>query len=88
LITALTTVAGLLPMALTEPPGESIDYRALATCVAGGMALSTLFTLWVVPLAYTLLDDLRHAFPARVVHWRLRPSRKASAEPAAEHALV
>ncbi|MEL6907229.1 MAG: hypothetical protein AAFP22_17595, partial [Planctomycetota bacterium] len=35
-----------------------IDYRALATCVAGGLTVCTFFTLWVVPLAYTLLDDL------------------------------
>ncbi|HTF89860.1 MAG TPA: efflux RND transporter permease subunit [Planctomycetota bacterium] len=83
LITALTTVVGLLPMALTEPPGEGIDYRALATCVAGGMSISTIFTLWVVPLAYSLLDDLRIAFAARVVHWRARRGSAAPAEDSA-----
>ncbi len=71
LMTALTTVVGLLPMALTEPPGEGIDYRALATCVAGGLSVSTISTLWVVPLAYAMLDDLRIAFAARVVRWRM-----------------
>ena len=61
LMTALTTVSGLLPMALTEPPSQSmVDYRALATIVAGGLITSTFFTLWVVPLAYTVLDDLGH----------------------------
>jgi multidrug efflux pump subunit AcrB len=58
LMTALTTVFGLLPMALGEASREGIDYRALATCVAGGLAVSTFFTLWVVPLAYTLMEDL------------------------------
>jgi hypothetical protein len=29
--------------------------------VAGGLAISTFFTLWVVPLAYTLFDDLAAA---------------------------
>ena len=58
LMTAMTTVFGLLPMALSEPPSEGIDYRALATCIGGGLAFSTFFTLWIVPLAYTLLDDL------------------------------
>jgi len=58
LMTALTTVFGLLPMALGDAPAQGIDYRALATCVAGGLAVCTFFTLWVVPLAYTLLDDL------------------------------
>ena len=58
LMTALTTVFGLLPMATARTSGEGIDYRALATCVAGGLALSTFFTLWMVPLAYSLADDL------------------------------
>jgi HAE1 family hydrophobic/amphiphilic exporter-1 len=57
LMTALTTVFGLLPMALSKASGEGIDYRALATCVGGGLAISTLFTLWMVPLAYSLAED-------------------------------
>jgi len=58
LMTALTTVFGLLPMALSNAPTQGIDYKALATCVAGGLAVCTFFTLWVVPLAYTVIDDL------------------------------
>jgi len=57
LMTALTTVFGLLPMTLGQVSSEGIDYRALATCVAGGLAISTLFTLWMVPLAYSLAED-------------------------------
>ena len=60
LMTALTTVFGLLPMALSEATNDGIDYRALATCVAGGLVISTFFTLWIVPLAYTVMDDLTH----------------------------
>lgn len=67
LMTALTTVFGLLPMALGEAPREGIDYRALAVCVAGGLAASTFFTLWVVPLAYTVIDDA-----ARGMWWVVR----------------
>ncbi len=58
LMTALTTVVGLLPMAMGDAPTQGIDYRALSTCVAGGLAICTFFTLWVVPLSYTLIDDL------------------------------
>jgi hypothetical protein len=47
---------------LGERARDGIDYRALATCVAGGLAFATVFTLWVVPLAYTVLDDLVAAF--------------------------
>ena len=82
LMTALTTVCGLAPMMVTEPPANGFDYRAVATIVAGGLVASTFFTLWVVPLAYTLLDDL-----ARVVidHWRwwLRQARAFFARRAA-----
>lgn len=76
LMTTLTAVLGLIPMALTEPPGESIDYRALATCIAGGLSVSAVLTLWVVPLAYTLLDDFSLAL-RRQMGWSLRPRRGA-----------
>jgi HAE1 family hydrophobic/amphiphilic exporter-1 len=72
-MTALTTVVGLLPMIMAEPPRDGFDYRTLATIVAGGLAASTFFTLWIVPLAYTLIDDLSHAFVARVRWWVRRP---------------
>jgi len=71
LMTTLTAVLGLIPMALTEPPGESIDYRALATCIAGGLTVSAVLTLWVVPLVYTLLDDLSIAL-GKMLRWSLR----------------
>tara|TARA_R110002126_G_scaffold64513_6_gene165163 strand:+ start:5163 stop:8687 length:3525 start_codon:yes stop_codon:yes gene_type:complete len=66
LMTAMTTIFGLLPMALSRAPGMSIDYQALAVCMIGGLTCSTLFTLWGVPLAYTLFDDL-----GRHVRWTL-----------------
>ena len=77
LMTALTTVIGLLPMMFARPPSNGIDYRALATCVGGGLAISTFFTLWVVPLAYTVLDDLGKAVRAAVARG-LRPPARAS----------
>jgi len=80
LMTTLTAVLGLIPMALTEPPGESIDYRALATCIAGGLSVSAVLTLWVVPLAYTLLDDFSQAL-SKQMGWSLR-TRRTPARPA------
>jgi HAE1 family hydrophobic/amphiphilic exporter-1 len=72
LMTSLTAVMALLPLAIKEPSGDAIDYRALAICVAGGISMSTVFTLWVVPLAYTLFDDLS-AHVVSQVRWALRP---------------
>lgn len=78
LMTALTTVCGLFPMIVTPPPSNNgFDYRALATIVAGGLIASTFFTLWVVPLAYTILDDLAGVFRARMTWWTRRPARAA-----------
>ncbi len=78
LMTALTSVIGLIPMAMAEPHGEGIDYRALATCVAGGLSASTFFTLWVVPLAYTVVDDLSVAIRTQVA-WAVRRGERAVA---------
>jgi HAE1 family hydrophobic/amphiphilic exporter-1 len=65
LMTALTTIIGLIPTAMAEPASEGIDYRALATCIIGGLSLSTVLTLWIVPLCYTQCDDLARALVAR-----------------------
>jgi multidrug efflux pump subunit AcrB len=77
-MTALTTVIGLIPTAIAPPASEGIDYRALATCVAGGLAVSTVFTLWTVPLAYTLIDDASQA-TAGAFRALLRPLLRARA---------
>jgi|TARA_B100000959_G_scaffold63439_1_gene66929 HAE1 family hydrophobic/amphiphilic exporter-1 len=57
LMTALTTIAGLLPLALSKPDGSGISFQSLAVGVAGGLTFTTFFTLWTVPLLYTILQD-------------------------------
>ncbi|MHC4377454.1 MAG: efflux RND transporter permease subunit, partial [Planctomycetota bacterium] len=78
LMTALTTITGLLPMILAEPPTDSIDYRSLGTIVAGGLAASTFFTLWVVPLVYVLIDRASGAVSGAV---RSGVGRRAAPSP-------
>ncbi|MBI3820171.1 MAG: efflux RND transporter permease subunit [Planctomycetes bacterium] len=59
LMTSLATIVGLVPMALADDSsGQGISYKVLAIAVCGGLATCTFFTLWVVPLSYTLFDDL------------------------------
>ncbi len=56
LMTTLTTILGLLPMALAW--GEGAELRSpLAITVAGGLLLSTLLTLVVIPAAYLLVPS-------------------------------
>ena len=55
LMTTMTTALGLLPMALGL--GEGAEIRApMAITVIGGLLVSTLLTLVVIPVVYTLLD--------------------------------
>lgn len=57
-MTTVTTVLGLTPMALGL--GRGADLRApLAIAVIGGLISATALTLVVVPVAYDLLDELR-----------------------------
>jgi HAE1 family hydrophobic/amphiphilic exporter-1 len=59
MMTAGTTVVGLLPMALFgESTGRGISYVSMSIAVAGGLTLSSLFTAWTVPVAYTFFDDI------------------------------
>jgi HAE1 family hydrophobic/amphiphilic exporter-1 len=56
LMTTLTTVLGLLPMALSL--GEGAELRApLAITVSFGLALSTLLTLVVIPVIYMVVPS-------------------------------
>ncbi|UCE01603.1 MAG: efflux RND transporter permease subunit [Candidatus Latescibacterota bacterium] len=55
LMTTLTTVLGLTPMALGF--GEGAEIRApMAIAVIGGLTLSTLLTLVVIPVFYSVVD--------------------------------
>ncbi|MEA2005600.1 MAG: efflux RND transporter permease subunit [Acidobacteriota bacterium] len=55
LITALTTVLGMLPMALST--SEGAEMRApMAVTVIGGLVATTFLTLFVIPVVYSLVE--------------------------------
>jgi len=56
LMTTATTVLGLLPMAISFGQGSELR-SPLAITVAGGLLLSTLLTLVVIPAAYALVPS-------------------------------
>ncbi|MGI9190388.1 MAG: efflux RND transporter permease subunit [Longimicrobiaceae bacterium] len=73
LMSTLTTVLGLLPMALIR--GEGAELRApLAIPVIGGLVLSTLLTLIVVPVVYRGFEARRERRAAAVVPAGMQPA--------------
>ncbi len=55
LMTTIATIFGLLPMALGIGEGSETNLP-LARAVIGGLTVSTVFTLFLIPALYTLLD--------------------------------
>jgi HAE1 family hydrophobic/amphiphilic exporter-1 len=71
LMTTLTTALGLLPMAIGF--GEGSEVRTpMAITVIGGLLVSTILTLVVIPVVYSLLD--RKKWPAQVAATNAVPS--------------
>ncbi|PIE90751.1 MAG: acriflavin resistance protein [Acidobacteria bacterium] len=61
-ITALTTVIGMIPLTISDPNSLGISYKSFGLTLIGGMTTATLLTLLVVPVFYTLFDDCRNYF--------------------------
>jgi hydrophobic/amphiphilic exporter-1 (mainly G- bacteria), HAE1 family len=57
LMTASAAILGMFPLALALGRGSEVQ-APMAVAVIGGLATSTLLTLFVIPTVYTLFDDL------------------------------
>ena len=55
-MTTMTTIMGMLPLVLIPGPG-SVIYRGLAATIVGGMSVSTLFTLILLPALLRMGED-------------------------------
>lgn len=66
LMTSLATMSAAIPSALATGPGSETRVP-MAMTVIGGVAVSTFFTLFVVPCAYSLMARLERHEPQEVV---------------------
>ncbi len=72
LMTTLTTILGLLPLALGIGAGAEIQ-AALARVVIGGLTASTLITLVLIPVAYVSVERLARRARALLPDWQWLP---------------
>ena len=57
LMTAISTIAGMIPVAIGL--GSGAETRSpMGTAIVGGLVTSTLLTLIVIPVVYSVMDDL------------------------------
>jgi HAE1 family hydrophobic/amphiphilic exporter-1 len=80
LMTAFTTILGILPMALKGPAVSNVYYYPLARTVIGGLLASTVLTLLILPYIYTIFDELA-LWAKRVFSLSQMPAKRISRYP-------
>jgi len=58
LITTLTVIFGALPLALSKGEGSE-QFKGLALAVIGGLAFSTIITLFFIPTVYSIFESIK-----------------------------
>ena len=64
-MTVTTTVCAMMPLVLFPGAGSEL-YRGLGSVVIGGLIVSTVFTLFLVPALFSLVLDMRAALGRRL----------------------
>jgi HAE1 family hydrophobic/amphiphilic exporter-1 len=71
MMTALTTILGLLPMSLGIGEGAELS-QSMGVVVIGGLSLSTVLTLVIIPVMYTIFDDISEFFKRKIKREAIR----------------
>ncbi len=81
LMTTLTTILALVPMALGLAEGAAEMMSDMSITMISGMVISTVITLLFTPVYYSVIDDLSHIFS------RKKKKGAPPAQPTAEEAV-
>ncbi len=61
ILTTVTTIGGLIPMAFFAT-GASKTWQPMAVTIIWGIGFATILTLFLIPVIYKILDDIKHFF--------------------------
>jgi HAE1 family hydrophobic/amphiphilic exporter-1 len=75
LLTSITTILGVLPLALGWG-GVSVTWGPMAASLAWGLAFATVLTLFVIPALFSIVDDVRARFGKLDVPGEKDPSKE------------
>ena len=64
-MSAFTSVMGMLPLVLFPGAGSEL-YRGIGSVITGGLLISTIFTIFLVPSIFSLVLDAKMAFGKRL----------------------
>lgn len=67
LMTTLTTILGLIPLAIGIGEGSEMNV-SMATVVIGGLTFCTVLTLVIIPVVYSVLDDWANWMKRKIFH--------------------
>ena len=81
MMTALTTICGMVPLTLGGATSIGLSYTSFGLTLIGGMTSATLLTLLVVPVFYTLFEDLRDAVTQAAARGLARRKARDTHEP-------
>jgi HAE1 family hydrophobic/amphiphilic exporter-1 len=76
-MSVMTSVCGMLPLVLFPGPGSEL-YRGLGSVVVGGLLVSTVFTLFLVPSLFSLVMDARLSLAS---HFRRLAGQEPETQP-------
>ena len=79
MMTTMTTVLGMLPLALNIGEGTEA-LSPMATVIIGGLTVSSIMTLLLVPAVYAMMDDAGKWLSQRFGQEKLKPNEGTAGE--------